>query len=136
MLFGTYCGCQPALFSVSLSNHGMNAHMHTSEYRMNRKEIRIKAVLARLGTGMICIIAFDKNALPIKYHSSLNCLGFNKLSYFHIFQFDRLFLWWESKCIPELALHSSAAWLALITRSEEERENPFLPSVKSSYSLT
>lgn len=84
MHFGTCCGCQPALFSVSLSNHGMNAHMHTSEDRMNSKEIRIKAVFARLGTGTICIIAFDKNALPIKYHSSLNCLGFNKLSYFHI----------------------------------------------------
>lgn len=84
MLFGTCCGCQPALFSVSLSNHGMNAHMHTSEDRMNSKEIRIKAVFARLGSGTICIIAFDKNALPIKYHSSLNCLGFNKLSYFHI----------------------------------------------------
>lgn len=78
------CFLSPSLFPLFLTEIMLWMHTCTSKDRMSRKEIRIKAVFARLGTGTICIIAFDKNALPIKYHSSLNCLGFNKLSYFHI----------------------------------------------------
>lgn len=89
MLFGTCCGCQPALFSLSLilcfslKSWYECTHAHLKTERTEKKS-ESRLFFARLGTGTICIIAFDKNALPIKYHSSLNCLGFNKLSYFHI----------------------------------------------------